>query len=60
MQLLDDRDLQTPARAADGYRLPRQTSNDERRAGDLQIGPANRKKKQGAQRAEKEAGSMRI
>jgi hypothetical protein len=45
MQLLDDRDLQTPAQAADSYRLPRQTSNDERRTQDLQIGSAHPQKK---------------
>jgi hypothetical protein len=38
MQLLDHRDLHTITQAADGNPLHKQTSNDERRAGDLQIG----------------------
>src|SRR5271170_997217 len=37
MQLLDGKDLQTITQAADGYPLPKQTSNDERREKDLQI-----------------------
>jgi hypothetical protein len=38
MQLLIPQDLQTMTHAAVSHPLPKQTSNDERRAGDLQIG----------------------
>jgi hypothetical protein len=40
MQLLIPQDLQTMTHAAVSHPLPKQTSNDERRAGDLQIGAA--------------------
>jgi hypothetical protein len=41
MQLLDHKDLQTIANAADGCPLHKQTSNDERRQQDLQIWAAH-------------------
>jgi hypothetical protein len=40
MQLLDDKGLRATRPAADGYPQPGQTSNNERRAEDLQIGVA--------------------
>jgi hypothetical protein len=40
MQLLDDKDLRATRPAADGYPQPGQTSNNERREKDLQIGAA--------------------
>jgi hypothetical protein len=39
MQLLDDKDLRATRPAADGYRQPGQTSNNERTEKDLQIEP---------------------
>jgi hypothetical protein len=54
MQLLVHSDLQTKTLAADGYPPPKQTSNDERREKDLQIGIAPAKRASSAPRVRSE------